>query len=119
IARRANGALARAEGVRANGDLQGALAWATKAREMYASVGYEHAGVADALVKHGEILYQTGEHDDDAIARVHEGRKLYDRLGDRPAAADAWRTAGILEAQRGNIDGGVEALRNALALYRE
>jgi tetratricopeptide (TPR) repeat protein len=119
IARRANAALARAEELRANGDLQGALEWATKAREMYASVGYEHAGVADALVKHGEILYQTGEHDDDAIARVHEGRKLYDRLGDRPAVADTWRTAGILEAQRGNIDGAVEALRNALALYRE
>jgi tetratricopeptide (TPR) repeat protein len=116
LIRQASSALARAEELRVSGHLEDALVWAERSRDDYERTSTGRAGVADALMKQGEILFETGRFDE-ANDRVRTAQPIYAELQDPTAEADAFRAAGVVERARGNADAAADAFIRALEQY--
>ncbi len=101
---------------RLRGDLDGALAAFAQARALFDGLG-DDVGVADVDSETANALLTLGGDEREALQALYRARERYVRLG-RQVGIAACRTAeGDLLRRRGDIEGAIEAYREARERY--
>jgi tetratricopeptide (TPR) repeat protein len=118
IARRASAALAGAEDLRLTGHLPEALERAQSARAHFSEIEPDHPGVADAVLKEGEVLYAMNRLEE-AMGRFLEAQGLYAELADRAAEAQSWQAISTVAQAQGDTERALQALTFALERYED